>query len=846
MTDTDHPYHPPRLILHGFRRLVFLCLLVCSGIAATSLAWAFNVGPSISGSWFDPAKDGQGFTVQVIDESTVLATWFTFDQEGNQAWLQGLGAVSGSTVVFESLNRYVGPSFGSAYDPADRQSIPAGRLSLTFHDCHRATAEYEATEPFVDDTLSLARLTQIVGHRCDAEPSADTFPLHAGLSGAWYAPALDGQGWMLEVLDASTALVYWFTYDGEGNQRWYVGVGQVEDRAIRVQRLDVATGGRFGPNYDPSAVERARWGSLTLRLWPCNGAQVTYAEGPAHLAKSKTIGAVTSLVSINGRDSCPPDITKYSAARLLDQTTFGPTPETEALVMQSGPEAWVLDQLSEPASHLDVSDLHCMDNFEPEARKARGINEQYWDAVPIRMFDLFIDAPDQLRLRMSWALSQLLVVSRNASDIQEIGTAVYFNMLQDHAFGNFRDLIRAVTLSPTMGQFLDNAGSFATSEECPQCLPNENYARELLMLFTLGVHQLNMDGTVKTDSSGEPLQTFAQSDVMELARALSGWRIAETDESDPRWDDCEHPFIWYEDEMVPHTGWPRNSHDPGEKQLLGQTIPAGQGIRQDLESVLDILMAHPNMAPFIAYRLIQHFTTSDPSPQYVERVARVFADNGRGVSGDLSAVIKAIMLDSEARAGDVPDNNPPNFGRIRDLVLRSTAIYRAMACEQLPTEAFWVKPDDPNYRVRYLPYLPNNRPFGAPEVFNFYPPNNKVPGMNLVSPEHMLLNFNGLESMLNTLGGDARSLAVCPDYAVFTDALSRDADALLGLMKDRFMRGRDSFSHESIMNTYYSEGLRDWYWNNQNSSNPEAKYYNYQLSMFFGYTLLGEEFGVIR
>lgn len=832
---------PPVLVLGAWILNCVACFILFMASAHAS-----TIGPSISGSWFDPDKDGQGFTLQVINESQVLATWFTFDTEGRQAWLQGIGEISESQVIFESMTRYVGPKFGSNYDPSDRQGLEAGQLSITFHSCHEASAEYQGVAPFVDDTLSLSRLTELSGLRCGTESDPNRFPIHQGLSGAWYAPSLDGQGWMIEVLDATTALVYWFTYDGEGHQRWYVGVGEVQDQAIRVARLDVATGGQFGPSYDPSTVERARWGSLVLRLWPCEGAEVTYAEGPAHLAKSQVIKSVVPLVAIDGQMSCPPEITKYSAARLLDQTTFGPTPQAEGRVMQMGPEAWVDYQLHQPISHLDTSDLHCMEFFEPDQRQARGINEQYWDAVPIRMFDLFIDAPDQLRLRMSWALSQLLVVSRNASDIQEIGTAIYFNMLQDHAFGNFRDLIRVVTLSPTMGQFLDNAGSLATSEQCPECLPNENYARELLMLFTLGVHQLNMDGTVKTDASGKALQTFAQDDVMELARALSGWRIDESDESDPRLNDCEHPFVQYDQAMVPHTGWPENAHDPHEKKLLGQKIHAGQGIRADLESVLDILMNHPNMPPFVSYRLIQHFTTSDPSAAYVERVSRVFADNGQGVRGDLAAVIRAILLDPEARRGDNPNDSPTNFGRIRDLVLRKSATYRALGCSELPLRNFFVEPDDPNYGVRYLPHLPNNRPFGAPEVFNFYPPDNKVPGMELVSPEHMLLNFNGLEAMLNGLTGDARSFEACRDFSVFTEALSQDGDALLGLMKDRFMRGRPEFSHENVMRAYYEAGLRDWYWNNQNSSDPEAKNRLYQFSMFFGYTLLGEEFGVIR
>ena len=830
--------------LRGCRLVGSLVPILGVLLISTATLADVTIDARYSGSWFDPAKDGQGFTLQVINESTMLATWFTFDGEGNPAWMQGVGSIVGNQVLFEGLNRYTGPRFGLSYDPADRITAPSGSLKLTFSSCGKGVAEYTGQAPFPTDTLNLSRLTHVAGFNCDQPVPDSSFPLHHGLSGAWYAPALDGQGWMVEILNADQALVYWFTYTPEGDQRWMLGLGDIKDRAIHVSNLQTASGAKFGPDYDPDDVTRARWGSLTLALWPCQGAQVTYAEGAGHLAKATTIEGVEPLVAINQTQSCPPDITKYSAARLLDQTTFGPTPEMEATVHKMGPEAFVEDQLNQPPSFIKTDDMHCMENFEPDRFGERQNDLPYWDSGTIRIFDLFIAAPDQLRLRTSWALSQLLVVSSFSSDIQEIGTATYFNMLQEHALGNFRDLLRAVTLHPTMGQFLDNGSSFATSEQCPECLPNENYARELLMLFTIGVNDLNLDGSLKQGADGQAIETFTQKDVMELARALSGWRTPEDDPNDPRFEDCEQPFIQYDRPMVPHTGYPQPAHDPGEKVLLGTTIPAGQGIHQDLESVLDILMNHPNMPPFISYRLIQHLTTSNPSPDYVRRVAQVFKDNGQGITGDLKATIRAIIMDPEARAGDVPENQLPNFGRIRDLVQRHTALARGMECPQLPHRNYWGEPGDRNYLLRGTPRLPNNRPFGAPEVFNFYPPNHQVPGMDLIAPEHMLINFNGVQAMLSPGWGDRRELADC-NIELFESAIESGPDALIQLMKDRYFRGQESFAHEAVMHQF-AEGLQSWLANNKASDDPEIQNAMYQFSVFIAYTLLGEEFGVVR
>jgi uncharacterized protein (DUF1800 family) len=597
---------------------------------------------------------------------------------------------------------------------------------------------------------------------------------------------------------------------------------------------------------------------LDLRLWPCRGASADYRQGTGAVVRSGKIAGVEPLVSISGKQSCPPYVDKWTAARLLDQAAFGPTPAAEERAYRLGLEGWIDEQLAMRPTLIEWEDLKCEGNFFDHNGMHYGIEDgvdtHFHGAAALRILDSFVGGADQLRLRMSWALSQLLVISAEGG-IQEVGQAVYFNLLQDHALGNFRDLLRAVTLSPAMGLYLDNAGSRAASERCPNCIPNENYARELLMLFTIGVNQLNMDGSVRLDKGGTPKESFTQDDVMELARAISGWNLVDRIETADRFDFYDEEqacrakgggngFIAANEYPMRPIGF--MAHDAGQKQLLGQTIPAGQGIHADLESVLDILMAHPNMAPFISQRLIRQFTTSNPTPAYIQRVARVFADNGDGIAGDLSAVIKAILLDPEARLGDQPGQLPRNFGRIRDLVHQKTAIARGLECTAMPIRNYWGTPmDNDFYRMRGAPHMPRNRPLSSPEVFNFYPPDNTVPGMDIISPEHLLLNYSGVQARVWALPGDRRELKEFCNYDVLRSAIMTGPDAVIDLMKGRYLRGRESFPHEAFMRDY-ADWLRGWLINSENSTEDTGRYEGYQLAMFFGYTLLGEEFGILR
>ena len=272
-------------------------------------------------------------------------------------------------------------------------------------------------------------------------------------------------------------------------------------------------------------------------------------------------------------------------------------------------------------------------------------------------FQNTVTGQDQLRQRVAFALSQIWVVSFSGLPIA-YAFPPYWRIFRDNAFGNYRDLIHAVTLSPAMGRYLNMANN-NKANPAKNTSANENYARELMQLFTLGLTQLNPDGTPVLDQNNNPIPTYDQTVVTNMAKVLTGWTYPTAPGATPKNNNPEYFF----GQMFAV----ESEHDTSAKTIFGNiTIPAGQTAEQDLDSLLDALMAQPTMAPFVSQQLIQHLVTSNPSPQYIARVSSVFENDGNGVTGNLQAVITAILTDPEARAGDdataasgQPDVRPP-------------------------------------------------------------------------------------------------------------------------------------------------------------------------------------------
>ena len=479
---------------------------------------------------------------------------------------------------------------------------------------------------------------------------------------------------------------------------------------------------------------------------------------PAALASGGQVAAPAS--------ASPFGISTYAASRFLEQASFGPTPQAIADVKRLGFAGWIDQQMALPVPTIDGTPL---EDIDP--------NTQFdftWEFLPKAFSALAISGPQQLRLRSAWAVSQFLVVSQQK--VLAYGTVQYVNFLMSNAFSNYGDLLRALSIHAPMGQYLDNNQNRAESA-CLSCAANENYARELLQLFSIGVNKLNPDGSLARDSRGSAIETYTQSDVQNLARALTGWSFA------PQAGLGKGNYANYAKPMVPVRA---AEHDTGAKRILGQSLPAGQDANKDLDSALAVIYAHPNVAPFVSFRLIQNLVASDPGPDYVRRVASVFNDDGTGKRGNLAAVIKAVLLDPEARAGDSPGASIARVGRIREPYLISIARWRGLGCTAAPA-----RPGGSGTS----PALSGSQwPFNAPSVFGFYMPTDRAPGSQLLAPEQGLLDGNEMRARLGDLpfvidtGYSAITAAGCR-FDDFEQALLKSPDVFVDLVSARFFRG---------------------------------------------------------
>jgi len=416
-------------------------------------------------------------------------------------------------------------------------------------------------------------------------------------------------------------------------------------------------------------------------------------------------------ISSSSSTRYPPDI-----VRLLDQATFGPSPELVDHVVNLGQDAFLSEQLSAPLT--PYPELPPMPSTRPDTCTGTCQRDNY-TMYPLQthFFTNALAGSDQLRQRVAFALGQIFVVSAlNSKVTLSSWMGPYQQLLYKDALGNFRHLLSDVTLNPAMGSYL-NVLSNKQLNPSTGVKPNENYAREILQLFTIGLTLLNQDGTPQL-SNGAPIPAYDQAIVESFARVFTGWILAPA---------FGTGIPNYRDPMVQRvTRGVEVDHDRGEKQLLGgETVPAGLSAAADLNAALDNIFNHPNVGPFIGKQLIQHLVTSNPSGEYVARVAAVFADNGSGTRGDLAAVVGAILTDPEAR-GDL--HTEPTYGHLVEPVLFITRLLRAFHAASDGVLA--------SYSATMEQDL-----FRAASVFNFYPPGYRiVGGHGLAGPEFKVYN----------------------------------------------------------------------------------------------------------
>lgn len=424
---------------------------------------------------------------------------------------------------------------------------------------------------------------------------------------------------------------------------------------------------------------------------PNNDATLLFANTLSHPKN----GGFNANFIIQGHLADTPDKlavpSEKEAARFLTQATFGPTIGSITELNELGSyEAWIDHQQTLPTTRHYDAHLAFLEAAEKDSTSYSEFHGIWRNQT--------LYAPDQLRQRMANALSQIMVVSIRGSGLSNARAAIgnYNDLLADHAFGNFRELLEAVTLNPVMGRYLNMLRN-RKADPTRNIHPDENFAREVMQLFTIGLHQLNLDGTPKLDDNGSTIPTYTQEDIEGLAAVFTGWTFAGVDK------------FWRNnnDFVTPMVGWP-DYHQTGDKQVIGGHVINGATMEAELEQVMDILFNHPNVAPFISQQLIQRFVTSNPTPAYVERVSRVFEDNGSGVRGDLGAVVKALLLDQEARYGH--HSLPQRFGKLKEPLIRQMAFWRALGGQPAVDYRF-----SPNYHLSQAAYE-------SPSVFNFFRP----------------------------------------------------------------------------------------------------------------------------
>ncbi len=441
-----------------------------------------------------------------------------------------------------------------------------------------------------------------------------------------------------------------------------------------------------------TAVSTATLGGAPLAVQFLSATNITASgfnaqAGSANLVVSN--GAIASLPYPLQVGVSNPLVTSSAARRFLQQAAFGPTPTDAAHVQSVGIPGWLTEQFNTPP----------LSNFQ-------GIGNQ--SGMGIRFLTNAVTQPDQLRQRVAFAWSQIFVTSLNKAIWTSI-EAPYQEMLIADAFKNFRQILADVTLSPTMGQFLDMANN-GKANAAKTVLPNENYAREIMQLFTIGTYQLNPDGTPMLDANNLRIPTYSQSTISEFARVYTGWTYVPTNGTVPYWPS-------YINMTGPMVQYPLQ-HDFGSKTLLnGVVAPANLGMQADLDFALDNIFNHPNVAPFISKQLIQHLVKSNPSPAYVKRVAAVFNDTTNPTGrGDIQAVITAILTDAEARANDAGLLQAANDGHLQEPALFLAGLIRAFGGVNTDQNYF-------NWDLVQMGEDIDN----APSVFNYYSPGYVIP-----------------------------------------------------------------------------------------------------------------------
>ncbi len=765
--------------------LLLSCLLLILLLSASANAFAQSTNQV--GFWWKPTESGWGLSIQQQGTRT-FAIWYTFSDQSVPIW-HTLDCAFAGNVCAGDLSSGTGLPFSQIVSSANPVIIKSGTGSLTLTSANRLNLTY--TIGSVTQTKSALEPFNFSG---DANAPTCTLQAASRASAAnytdlWWGGA-SASGWGVQISHQGNQIFFgWYAYDDQGRASWLTGLG-TQDIANPARFTGsvskVNTGLPFSQISGPNPAAPVAIGTFTLNF--ANGETGTFSYSIPNASRSLPLsrfavaGGNTNLC-VSGSTATPAK--SAEASRFLGQATFGPRMADIDALAASTPDAWLNSQFSKPQTlHLPNTVAYLATLPADMQNGQTSFNWSLWKN--------FATGEDQLRQRMAFALSEIFVISLDSSLSFPYprGTAQYMDTLGDKAFGNYRDLLEAVTYSPMMGRYLATLGS-AKENLATGSTPDENYAREVMQLFTIGLYQLNVDGSNRLDGNGKPIETYSNADVSGLAKVFTGISWAGPDTSNTRFyggnadpDRQIKPMQAYE-----------QFHSTAQKQFLGVTIPAQTvaATNADVRIALDTLFNHPNVGPFFGKQIIQRLVTANPSPGYVTRVASVFNNNGAGVRGDLKAVIKAVLLDPEAR--DLA-NVTARSGKLREPVVRLVQWIRAFNARSNDGRFLLSTTSDPAAQL-------GQSPMRSPSVFNFFrpgyiPPNSKSGAIGLVSPEAQITSETSVAGYLNYMrtniasgiGSSTNGIRdIQPDYSAEI-ALATDPDKLVDRVNLLLAAGR--------------------------------------------------------
>ena len=499
---------------------------------------------------------------------------------------------------------------------------------------------------------------------------------------------------------------------------------------------------------DPSKALLASAAAATALLAACGGGGESGGGGGGNDSFAVTV----DFTSTGYANTTP--TTDADAARFLQQAQFSSTVEEIAKVRSNGYVTWLATEFSRPPGPTG------WDWLEARGYGVANSHSYYFNMYPAEfmIWQQLLSGADPVRRRMALALSEFFVTSMTSAEFtwRSHAYASWWDMLTRNAFGNFRQLLEDVTLHPAMGWFLNTKGN--QKENSSGRVPDENYAREVMQLFTIGLYELNLDGTLKRNN-GQPIDSYTQSDVTNLARVFTGYDF-------DRSDGVRIPVDNYTIESRAFARKPMalnpSRHSNLAATFLGTTVAANTPGDIALRTALDTLFNHPNVGPFFARQMIQRLVTSNPSAAYVAHVASAFNDNGKGVRGDLKAVWAAILLHDEARGPQTLASN--TFGKLREPMLRFIQWARTFGAQSAAGSWKVFELSNPSSQL-------GQSPLRAPSVFNFFrpgyvPPNTTLTASGATAPEFQLVNETTVGGYLNFMQDVIQRGINCPEPGV--------------------------------------------------------------------------------